>query len=517
MDSIRIENLRSLVDTKSIELKPLTLLLGSNSTGKSTFLRTFPLLRQSAEARTRGPILWYGDYTDFGSFDVSVNNKADNITLHFGVKMRLRMARRIRSSMEIDSLENSIDLSLNLKSTKDHGTFVSKVQVEMDDQTFSLNLNSKGEIKSFKVNESDFTEYGSKYKSSTGILGLVPTISVNRHIEELNPYLYGGGRFEDREIHQEVFKFVKKRVRKGSKERTINSIINSVRINNKTLALEDSLEASKFSKVWDNKIKDWNLKSADFQLFNDMILATKVPVILQEVNEYITESAKNSHYVAPLRATAQRYYRRQDLAITEVDFEGRNLAMFIDNMSKTTLQKFQEWVSTFFDLYPATESSAGHISLRLIDKQTGENFNIADRGFGYSQILPVITMLWSVVNGLIVRRRRRFRSMPIIIAIEQPELHLHPALQAKLTDAFIAVIKLAKDNNINLKLVIETHSSAIINRIGQKIDNKEFGNNQASILMFEQLDKGATTVKEVCYNEEGYVENWPYGFFEPKD
>lgn len=47
MDSIRIKNLRSLRDTEKISIKKLNILVGSNSSGKSTFLRVFPLLKQS--------------------------------------------------------------------------------------------------------------------------------------------------------------------------------------------------------------------------------------------------------------------------------------------------------------------------------------------------------------------------------------------------------------------------------------------------------------------------------------
>ena len=63
MDAIRIENLRCLADTGLIDIKPITLLVGANSSGKSTFLRAFPLLRQSIMAsvglHSREPILWY--------------------------------------------------------------------------------------------------------------------------------------------------------------------------------------------------------------------------------------------------------------------------------------------------------------------------------------------------------------------------------------------------------------------------------------------------------------------------
>ena len=67
MDSIRVERLRCLAYTGDIKIKPLTILLGQNSSGKSSFLRVFPLLKQSIESRTSGPILWSGRLVDFGN------------------------------------------------------------------------------------------------------------------------------------------------------------------------------------------------------------------------------------------------------------------------------------------------------------------------------------------------------------------------------------------------------------------------------------------------------------------
>ncbi len=66
---IRIENLRSLKDTGFVELRPLTLLLGANSSGKSTFLRSFPLFTQSVNKKLRGALSWFDDsLVDFGDF-----------------------------------------------------------------------------------------------------------------------------------------------------------------------------------------------------------------------------------------------------------------------------------------------------------------------------------------------------------------------------------------------------------------------------------------------------------------
>ena len=88
---IQIKNFRSLKDTGMQTLSPITLLVGENSSGKSTFLRAFPLLKQSISKRTSGPILWAGDvddYVDFGSFEETVtNDKSDTIVFRFKFDM----------------------------------------------------------------------------------------------------------------------------------------------------------------------------------------------------------------------------------------------------------------------------------------------------------------------------------------------------------------------------------------------------------------------------------------------
>lgn len=58
MNNIRLINFRNIADSGEIELKPLTILVGKNGSGKSSFLRLFPLLQQSMEVAKRD--LFYG-------------------------------------------------------------------------------------------------------------------------------------------------------------------------------------------------------------------------------------------------------------------------------------------------------------------------------------------------------------------------------------------------------------------------------------------------------------------------
>ena len=83
MESIRIKNLRCLKDTGDIVLKPITMLVGTNSSGKSTFLRTFPLFKQGTNVNKQGPILWYGAEVDFGSFHEAIRRGEETMEFSF--------------------------------------------------------------------------------------------------------------------------------------------------------------------------------------------------------------------------------------------------------------------------------------------------------------------------------------------------------------------------------------------------------------------------------------------------
>lgn len=89
---------------------------------------------------------------------------------------------------------------------------------------------------------------------------------------------------------------------------------------------------------------------------------------------------------------------------------------------------------------------------------------------------------------------------------------MHPALQAKLIDI---IVKVASEQNVNF--IIETHSETMINRVGSSIENEKIKNSDVGVLIFEKkFGEDDTLVKRGGFDEEGYLENWPIGFFDPE-
>lgn len=152
------------------------------------------------------------------------------------------------------------------------------------------------------------------------------------------------------------------------------------------------------------------------------------------------------------------------------------------------------------------ESDADRIrELVLVDQRSNTVVTHRDVGIGISQVLPVLVMAYGSQNKL--------------LAMEQPEIHLHPALQAELGDVFIESALGERRNS----LILETHSEHLILRLMRRMretwQKKDTGlppvtPNDVSILYVEP-DGSRSIVREMPLNEAGeLVKAWPGGFFE---
>lgn len=144
--------------------------------------------------------------------------------------------------------------------------------------------------------------------------------------------------------------------------------------------------------------------------------------------------------------------------------------------------------------------------LIMVDRRSNTVVSHRDVGIGVSQVLPVLVGAYASKNQ--------------IIAIEQPEIHLHPALQADLGDVFI---QSALGENRN-RFIIESHSEHLLLRIMRRI--RETGNNalpdcipkvgpQDVSVLFVQPKGPASAIRILELDEEGQLlDAWPGGFFE---
>ncbi|HBH53141.1 MAG TPA: hypothetical protein DDY91_14730 [Planctomycetaceae bacterium] len=127
-----------------------------------------------------------------------------------------------------------------------------------------------------------------------------------------------------------------------------------------------------------------------------------------------------------------------------------------------------------------------------------------DLGIGIAQLLPFVVAALDSKGGM--------------IAVEQPELHVHPRIQAELGDLFIESVKTKKQ-----RFLIETHSEHLILRLQRRIREATASRaSNATALSSEDLvvyylgrEAGATVVRRIDVDRDGeFVQPWPDDFFD---
>jgi hypothetical protein len=196
-------------------------------------------------------------------------------------------------------------------------------------------------------------------------------------------------------------------------------------------------------------------------------------------------------------------YRLEKSQFKEVPVPSRFHQLFERGLSEDDLGELQ-------DLY-ATLSGRSEIALRDFEK--GIIVAPSDVGVGISQMIPVIV-------GCL-------RSQQGILAIEQPELHVHPAIQVGLGDLFIQAVQTSESIvGTSKTLLVETHSEHIMLRLLRRIRETTedevppgvigLSPDDLSVIYVEGGD-GGVRFRPLRVDREGeFIDRWPKGFFEER-
>lgn len=555
MESISIKNLRSIQDSGELKIKPLTILLGKNSSGKSTLLRFFPLMKQTINSRRNEAVLWYNNESvDFGNFDKAINKNANPKVLEMSFeflipKNHLNFSRFHQIKPNKETIKTNVDVKIkqnqfeNIKISIEDINFIMQIG---KNKKMKINTNKSNYVNEFRVDmvfekEEFFPEF---YINNNGIL------KDSNFLEKIFNEFFKEDFKDNNIIVEELFKKdfkdnsiiidengYRKKINNTGKEDFVKffpELLSFIRLSDyKELFIDDvKFWAKLTSKLNDMKVsivfrldlinfitKISKLSNENKDQLYSLMLLSNLPNILRVLNSEISSYFLGVKYIAPLRANVQRYYRENGISVDDIDSQGVNMPMILKDLSPSKRENFENWTYENFGFSIGIEPIQDHISLVISfskDKKN-EKLNLADVGFGFSQILPIIYTLWSNTentNSSISRNMYTNTKIQSHILIEQPELHLHPAMQAKLVDAFLKCINLLHKRNKDFSIIIETHSEIIVNRIGKMIYEGSFNKDLCNVLIFGG-DINNSSIKAIEYDKEGILKEWPLGFFQP--
>jgi len=250
-----------------------------------------------------------------------------------------------------------------------------------------------------------------------------------------------------------------------------------------------------------SKLKDliiWNSFLVEEQNLWDSYreLARLLSNFNRKIKDYLRHKV---HYLGPLMEYPHRKYEIKQPP-EDVGFRGEQMPAvlyFADKKGKDELlSKIRETTEKiklvndirFTELYHGTYSCEVLVS--------GNRWvNLLDVGFGISQILPIIVQGFFMPKGS-------------TLLLEQPEIHLHPRLQAELGTI------LAEIANQGKTVIVETHSEHIILRLQRLVAQRILRPEDVAIYFFSIKENGYTEVQRIGVDELGQLESWPEGFFE---
>ena len=218
------------------------------------------------------------------------------------------------------------------------------------------------------------------------------------------------------------------------------------------------------------------------------------------------------YYLGPLREFPKRDYawagsfpadvgQRGEYAIAAIlaatrDNETRSLGY--QRRRKSFQEMIAHWLSELglIQEFRIEEIREGSNIYRALVKMPGSKAEVAltDVGFGVSQVLPVLVLLYYVPEGSTV-------------LMEQPEIHLHPAVQSGLADLMLNVAKAR-----NLQIIVESHSEHLLRRFQRRVAEGKASSTDLS-MYFVSTSRGVAKARDLNLNEWGEIVNWPEDFF----
>ncbi len=521
-NKIRFNNFKPFGEKmQTFNEKPITLIYGPNSIGKSSLIH-FMAYRNEIQIKKNFNIIdiYTGDTISLGGFInfVHKKDKDKNITLNYNVNAFKK---------------NKVELLLNIGIDREN-VDIKKITYMIDDNLFVeinntlIYVNIEHDIIKNWISQIEKNGNWNKKDIDTiinKIISLQYDISENE--DTVKDYLldvYQGDNWTETDEKYKSMNILKKKFLSWEKKDedlklTIDDLIK----------IDADKENNKFSSLFSNfsVYDNYLLNKNNILSLNNILIHMAIDSIIRINTEFWNQKASFT-YIGPLRFYPERHSFLQEQKGIEINsseaFWGKlkenknlitNLNIFLKKLSIPYSIKVNRLytLNYLFNENKVTiskdelEEVASYVEeLIFVDNRSNTPVHNREIGLGITQLLPILG------NSLV--------SENMTIAIEQPELHLHPKLQSELADIFILMNKQRRN-----KYLIETHSEHLLLRIMKRMrhtaEDREGRDKTLDLtpddvcLIYVDSDGENTFINELELDEDGsLLDPWPNGFFE---
>lgn len=226
----------------------------------------------------------------------------------------------------------------------------------------------------------------------------------------------------------------------------------------------------------------------------------KFAYLLLSQNDFASK-LDSLNYLNPILYHPERYFLKRDKFVhsSATDYK-EAIAVLRVLMENPKAKKDFDSAISFMGLANQVSiddsESSPVISLKTLIG--GVESNIVDVGYGVSLQVPILMQLIYM----------KYRQPGANIILEQPEIHLHPALQAKFMET------LAKFGGINNSFFIETHSEHMLRKLQVLVKKNVIAKDEVAVYYFKN-ENGTFSVSKHDVDERGFIQpSFPKEFYD---
>jgi predicted ATPase len=590
----RISRFKSIAGTEVLPFKPLTILAGPNSAGKSSVIQSVLLMAQSLASRVPDrQLVLNGELVKLGTFEDVRNQQADEATVDFGFDLELDFSRGEAAlaagtgtayyeplfrpmSADIPHLTLSANIAFGPAGDPGADASARPLQADVVKASFRTSIpESQTPVLEHDDEQTFEPDVTIERRTDAQVEQLLSTINATTASSDAVPGLRDALRYSI-VLSQRARQMLRRRIdlpaqvdeivatrlehflpaaivwRQRSLDRFVSASIRRFSIGSQS-TLEPRLQQwvtstdpvrAAFAKAVTELAKEQGenpvayikrLRTARNDLDQFQSLVGRVQSLLGEpwttamsaVEGPLPEEQafafqglhaffEDMRYLGPLRDDPKPLYAMSGaIDPTEIGSKGQYTAAVLDVNSHVEIEfippgeitasrarlseAIRVWLQHFGMADAIRTTDKPKLGYELLVRPTGIRgyVDLTNVGVGVSQVLPILVMALVSKPGS-------------VLLFEQPELHLHPAVQSQLGDFFIALARSSR------QCVVETHSEYLINRIRLRIAEAETANDLSalSIVHFVERPGAASKFTPVVINEFGAIPEWPRGFFD---
>lgn len=508
MNKLYFENFRLFKERTELDLAPITILTGRNSSGKSSILKSLLLLANYLENdknqltlnlseqqhmkhkinKLENTFNWYSESKTF-----TIGFEQDNFQFEFSFSGQKEEAYALFDKLIIQSIILNDSLVLERLSVNQFNLTVSQTFIDhvMDPTKFA---------------QRELFSHSEELRDAENLLKVINEkihSAVSKDIKHL---------INERQALEQRIKLIAERIRIFENKDKSEGVVFKSEIQ---LEEDDVLNYSLINLIRRGVFKYMEDDPSGEKKFRFVSRVSASSGMFRFAENLTRRMSFTAYHLSPNRTHQARLYYlfHGNLEINEIINQFSAIKLPSASKAKQFLSKWLKFLCEGEDI-KVENIDAEACTVKVLKKKKW--IDLADLGFGTGQVITQLLKIVLIIHQKTARRqsfRTIHRNRHTIVLIEEPESNLHPQLQSMLTEMFVEATR-----EFDIQFILEIHSEYMIRKLQVLVAEKKISESICNIYYIDILPEKNQELRKITISETGALsEPFGEGFFDEAD